>query len=434
MRLPELVLALARDGALQRVRREVDPRFELAAVVRAAAGRPLLFERVRGHAMPVVSNLCTSRALIARALGCAPGELLSRLTRALDDLQTPPVEPAGDAYQELPVDLGALPILTHYPTDGGPYLASGVAVAVDPEHGRNTSFHRAMVLGPDRLALRLVERHLHLYRARGLERFAFCVGNPVPVLLAAATSLPLGVDELGMAHALSPTPLIALAGQAVPRAELVMLCEFTGRLVHEGPFVDLTETPDIVRYQPEVRVTRLFVRRPAAGEGPALFHALLPGDLEHKLLMGMPREPTIFREVAREIECLDVRLTPGGCSWLHAAVRIRKRRPDDGRRAIEAAFRGHRSLKHVFVVDEDIELDDPAQLEWALATRFQGHRGLVVKEGEPGSSLDPSADLETNRTTKLGFDLTLPDLARAHEFQRVPTPVEVRLGDYGIRP
>jgi len=427
--LRSFVGLLDREGALAHVSREVDPRLELGAVVHALRGRPALFERVRGHALPVIANPCASRALVARALGCAPAELLARLTAAADEPRAPPVEPGGADYEERPADLNTLPVLTHYPQDGGPYIASGVAVAVDPEHGRNASFHRAMLRGPEDLALRLVERHLHLYRARGLARFAFCVGNPVPVLLAAAMSVELGVDELAVAHALAPCPLVELDGLVVPPAELVLDCEFTGELVDEGPFLDLTGTPDIVRRQPRVRVRRMFVRR-----GPALFHALLPGDLEHKLLMGMPREPTIFREVARVCDCLDVRLTPGGCSWLHAAVRIRKRRAEDGPRAIEAALRGHRSVKHVFVVDEDVDLDDPAALEWALATRFQGHRGLTVLPGERGSSLDPSAELGTNTTTKVGFDLTIPEPGRAAEFRRLPPGGGGSLEDYGLPP
>jgi UbiD family decarboxylase len=122
-------------------------------------------------------------------------------------------------------------------------------------------------------------------------------------------------------------------------------------------------------------------------------------------------------------------VTPGGCSWLHAAVRIRKRRADDGLRAIEAAFRGHPSVKHVFVVDEDIDVFDPAQVEWAMATRFQADRDLVVRPGEKGSSLDPSADPATGRTTKVGFDLTIPDAGRAGDFLRA-APAAVDLDEY----
>ena len=179
-----------------------------------------------------------------------------------------------------------------------------------------------------------------------------------------------------------------------------------------------------MRRQPVARGKRIFARC------SPLFHALLPGDLEHKLLMGMPREPTIWREVSRVCECLDVLVTPGGCSWLHAVVKIRKKDGQDPQRAMEAAFRGHASLKHVFVVDEDIDLAEPADVEWAMATRFQGERALMVLEGQKGSSLDPSSDMATKRTTKVGFDLTAPLSSAGKDFRRPALPMQLDLDDY----
>jgi len=143
----------------------------------------------------------------------------------------------------------------------------------------------------------------------------------------------------------------------------------------------------------------------------AIYQALLPGGLEHKLLMGMPREPTVYQAVNQVCDCVNVLLTPGGGSWLHAVVQIRKHGADDGRRAIEAAFLGHASLKHVLVVDDDINIYDPAELEWAVATRFQSDCDLVVYSGQPGSSLDPSAfhvPGAKSRTAKMGLDATIP--------------------------
>lgn len=127
--------------------------------------------------------------------------------------------------------------------------------------------------------------------------------------------------------------------------------------------------------------------------------------------MGMPREPTIFAAVEEVAECRGVYITPGGCSWLHAVVAIHKRRPDDGRRAAEAAFRGHNSLKHVVVVDDDVDIFSPAEVEWAIATRFQADRDLMVWEDQPSSSLDPSARHipgQKARTAKMGLDATIP--------------------------
>ena len=423
MNLHNFVDLLDRQGDLLRIPRPVSPRFEAAALIKALRGRPVLLEQVEGQSMPVVSNVCASRALVSTALQVQPGELIRHLAHAADSPVEPPVEPA-EGYQELAPDLSRLPVLTHYAEDAGPYIASGIAVARDPEHGLNTSFHRALVRRSDQLVLRIVERHLHAFVERGLSELAFCVGNPLPVLLGAAMSVELGQSELAIANALAPTTLVQLGGHTVPQSELVLICELSGELADEGPFLDLTETFDIVRKQPVVRVKRIFAR------ADSLFHALLPGDLEHKLLMGMPREPTIFREVSRVCHCLDVRLTPGGCSWLHGVVQIRKQADDDGQRALQAAFAGHSSMKHCYVVDEDIDIDDPAQLEWAMATRFQGDRDLLLMPGQKGSSLDPSSDLATRQTTKMGFDLTIPSLARAGEFSRPGSPLPVKLEDY----
>lgn len=179
--------------------------------------------------------------------------------------------------------------------------------------------------------------------------------------------------------------------------------------------MDLTETMDIERQQPVIEIDLVTHRR------RPIYHALLPGGLEHKLLMGMPKEPTIFAEVDRVAHCTGVNITPGGASWLHAVVQIDRQNEDDGRKAIEAAFRGHGSLKHVWVVDQDIDIYDPAEVEWAMATRFQGDRDMMVFPDSPGSSLDPSGvhvPGEKSRTTKIGFDCTIPwgaDPAKFHK-------------------
>jgi UbiD family decarboxylase len=227
------------------------------------------------------------------------------------------------------------------------------------------------------------------------------------VLLAAAMSPPRGVDELSIANALRPTPLVKCrtVDLEVPvDSEFVLEGRITRRTVTEGPFIDLTETWDIVRQQPVIEIDCLTRRR------DAIYHALLPGRLEHKLLMGMPREPTIYAAVSQVCQCKNVLITPGGMSWLHAVVQIVKQAPDDGRKAIAAAFLGHTSLKHVVVVDEDVDLFNPAEVEWAIATRFQAGRDLVVLEDQPSSSLDPSATHvpgRKTRTSKLGLDATI---------------------------
>jgi len=146
----------------------------------------------------------------------------------------------------------------------------------------------------------------------------------------------------------------------------------------------------------------------------------------------MPREPTIFKKVNEVVRCLDVHVNPGGCSWLHAVIQIEKQHEDDGKKAIEAAFAGHRSAKHVFVVDPDIDIYNPLEVEWAMATRFQADRDLVIKERFPGSSLDPSSEPGTHATTRLGFDLTKPLETKGKSYNRAAFP-RVDLSRFKIR-
>jgi UbiD family decarboxylase len=319
-------------------------------------------------------------------------------------------------------DLEQIPILRHCQGDGGRYISSGIVIARHPQYGQNMDFHRCMQISRQEMAMRVVKgRHFDTFlNDLGKVDVAVCIGNAPNVLAAAATSVEIGTDELEIANALEPLKVVHAnyADLFIP-AECEFVIEgtvFADRRHMEGPFIDLTGTYDIVRNEPVFIVKAITHRR------DAIWHALLPGALEHKLLMGMPREPTIFKKVNEVVRCLDVSVDPGGCSWLHAIVQIDKQSEQDGMRAIQAAFNGHRSCKHVFIVDEDIDIYNPLEVEWALATRFQGDRNLVIKDREPGSSLDPSADPETHLTTKIGFDLTKPLSTARANYERAPFP------------
>ena len=265
-----------------------------------------------------------------------------------------------------------------------------------------------MQLSKNEMAVRVVSgRHFDTFlKDVGQLDVAICIGLPPNVMVAAATSVEIGVDEMEIANAIEPLQVIrAKTVDILVPAEAEFVLEGTVNLEKqhgEGPFVDLTGTYDVIRQQPVLEVKTITHRE------DAIFQALLPGGLEHKLLMGMPREPTIFTKVNQVVPCIDVNINPGGCSWLHAIVQIDKQHPDDGHKAIKAAFDGHHSCKHVFIVDDDIDIYDPLQVEWAMATRFQGDRDMVIYDQAPGSSLDPSAEPGSKNTTRIGFDLTKP--------------------------
>ncbi len=424
------IRTLCQAGQLVQIDRPVDPHLEMARILyaleRRSPGRPVLFERVAGHPdWQVVSGICASRQNFGLVLNLPPDRLLFALADAVETPVSPPLVREAPCQQVVreSADLTQLPILTHLPGDAGPYVSSGVAIVRDPELGRNACFHRLLRLDRRRFAARVVEgrgTHTAMARSEGELPVAIVIGPPLQVLLAASMSPPPGVDELSIAQALAPTPLVQCQTvdlQVPAEAELVLEGRFVRAEAAEGPFLDLTGTLDGARQQPVIEIDRITHRR------DPIYHALLPAGLEHKLLMGMPREPTIYAEVSRVARCLNVAMTLGGASWFHAVVQIDKAGPDDGRRAIEAAFGGHGSLKHVVVVDGDVDPFDPAEVEWAIATRFQADRDLIVFPDQPGSSLDPSGRQvpgQKARTAKMGLDATLPWGAERASFERVP--------------
>lgn len=421
MELAKFVKVLDEKGMLTKISKSVDTKYEISTLMKMLDGRAVIFGDVKGSSIPIIANICSTRDLVALGLGCERGDLISKLADAIDHPKKARIVEA-EGYEDIGADLGKLPILTHYPKDGGPYISSGVVASNDDEYGVNLSYHRAEVLGKDTLVLRILERHFDAYVKRGLKEFAICISSPMQVLVSAAISVDLGISEADIANALEETPLLRLDGHLVPPSDIVILAELTGELRDEGPFLDLTETFDIIRKQRVAKVKKIYMKK------GAMYHALLPGALEHRVLMGMPREPTIYREVAKVCEVKDVLVTPGGCSWLHGAVSIHKKNPDDGRKAIEAAFKGHKSMKHVFVVDDDIDIHNPSEIEWAMATRFQADKNMITKR-EKGSSLDPSSDMETQMTCKVGFDLTIPEGSKK-EFRRPTVPMKLNLDDY----
>jgi 2,5-furandicarboxylate decarboxylase 1 len=404
---------LDKNGELVRIRKEVSTEFDMAGIIDALREKPVFFEDVKESKIPVVAGLVSSKELIARALGIRREQLLHKLSDAIENPLPPEIVEKGECQEvvEKDVDLTKLPIMRYTERDGGKYIASAIAIIKDPELGRNTCFHRLMLIDKNRFVARIVEERgtdTALRKSGGTLNIAVCIGNSTAVLLAAATSLPKGVDELGMANALEKTELVKCKtiDIEVPRdCEIVLEGRIAKERVPEGPFLDLTGIADKVRQQPVIEVNCITHR-----ERP-IYQTILAGRNEHKLLMGMPREPTIFNEVNKVCKCKDVYITPGGCSWLHAVVQIKKQNPDDGKKAIRAAFEGHRSLKHCVVVDDDISIYDQNEVEWAIATRFQADRDAIILPNQRGSSLDPSGDLTEGKkatTCKMGLDATIP--------------------------
>ncbi len=390
---------------------EMSTEYEISKKLFEDQDKTVLFENVRGSDFRVVGNLCPSRTRLYQALNTTKGDYINHILNAIENPIDPVVVEEGECQEVvLDTDLNKIPILRHFKGDGGSYITSGIVIANDEKFGRNVSIHRMMVLDKTKLATRLVERHLWKYHQRAEARnepleVAIAIGVHPAVFFASAYSVPGGYDEFKLTSSLLGKPLELVDCEnvdlQVPRyAEIVM----EGRILpneraDEGSFVDITKTYDIIRKEPVIEISRITHRK------DPIYHALIASSSEHKIFMGMPREPSIFNSVKRVADVKNACLTDGGCNWLHGVVSIKNTRGTDIKEVINAAFDGHHSMKHVIVVDDDIDIFDPEDVEYALATRFQGDRDTTLIKNVKGSSLDPSAG-EGAMTTKIGVDAT----------------------------
>jgi len=413
MNLRDFLVKLEKEGKLTRIKKEVSTKYEIANIIYSLDERPVIFEHVKGYSMPIFAGITSDRDIIAEGLGTTKEKLLFKQVEALRNPKLPKIvnkAPCQEVVVKNP-NLNMLPLLFHLDGDGGKYGSATVATIKDPDTGRNVSYHRLMMIGKNKFTARLIAKRqtrTTYDKVKDDLEMAVCIGNSVAVMVAASLGPPSGVDEFSIANALDKTDLVKCVTKdlEVPaESEIVIEGRLTREVDREGPFVDLTETRDFERKEPVFVVDCITHRK------DAMYQALIPGRFEHKILMGMPKEPTIYDEVSKVVECKNVYVTMGGGSWLHGVVQIKKKNPDDGKKAIEAAFNGHKSMKHVVIVDDDVDIYNPVAVEWAIATRFQGDKDLVIKPDQSGSSLDPSSKQEPGKkalTCKVGVDATIP--------------------------
>ncbi len=396
---------LAEAGKLMEVHEPVSPKLEVPAMAKKA-GQPILFHNVNGT--KAVMNLLNSRDALAMVLDTPPQDIISRLIN-VGNGSTTIVDNSPTKEVISKPDLSKLPIMTHFDKDGAPYITAGVLVS-EFEGVMNASVHRLMVLSKTELIARLVApRHTYLLHKKASEQgkplpIAIAIGIDPITLFATCTRVPPG-EEFNYASALKGVPVELFRcenGVHVPHAEIVLEGYIhPTRRAPEGPFVDITGTYDLVRTEPVIELTRMMHRR------DFIYHGILPAGGEHKLLMGVPYEPKIYEAVSKVAKVKNVILPEGGCCYLHALVQIEKQKEEDGKNAILAALSAHHSLKHVMVVDDDINIFDPNDVEYAMATRVRGDRDIMMLPHVRGSSLDP-CNAPDGTTTKMGIDATKP--------------------------
>ncbi|SFR07794.1 UbiD family decarboxylase [Desulfoscipio geothermicus] len=435
---------LDREGKLKRIKKEVDPVFEIAALGKQADGiYSLLFERVKGYEMPVVTGLVGERGLFAVAMSTTVEGMLDKFAAAVENpvpcrLVSSNSAPVKECIVNKDIDLFKMfPIPTHHAKDAGPYITAAILIAKDPDTGvRNISIHRLQISGPNKLGILILPRHLwHFFskaeqKGRPLE-IALAIGVHPLVLLASQATTRIGVDELEIASALLPQPLELVKCETVDLevpagAEIVI----EGRLLPgvrevEGPFGEYPKYYGPASPRPVVEVMAVTHRR------QPIYHTIIPATREHVLVGGIAREAVLLQIVRQAVPTVkNVHLTLGGSCRYHAVISIEKKHEGEAKNAIFAALASCSEVKHVVVVDHDVNIFDPEDVEWAIATRCQAGRDVFIVTGAMGNKLDPSSN--DGISDKMGIDATIPLELPAERFEKISIPEynDIKLDDY----
>jgi len=420
--LDSIIARLDTLGRLARVHSTVDPVHDLAAIAAAYEGGPraVLFESVAGSDYPVFTGLYWSRdllgALMGQDEGALPGYVGERIARWQKRPRPPVVRDDGPvlARRQKRVNLAKLPIPTHALEDGGPYLDAGVVIARDPETGvRNASIQRFMVANRNTLVVNIdAGRHLAAYLASAAARgetlpLSINIGVGPGLHFAAATpaeAAPIDSDELGIASEFHGKPLELVAGtrpgvELVAHAMFALECEMVpGELADEGPFAEVTGYYALREPRPVVHVKAVHHR------DTPVFQTIISG-AEVFNSVGLLGEANVLALVQRQVPGVrDVYFSHGGCGFYHAVVQMTQTRAGWSKQAILATFAAFPPLKMVTVVDDDVDIRDPADVEWAMATRLDPAHGILTVDKTFGHGLNPS--FPDYLGAKVGFDAT----------------------------
>jgi len=421
---------LRKNQELKTVSTKVSTKYEIAGITANLDGLDaVLFNNIKESKFHLVSNLVGSRKRFALAVGSNETNIHKKIISAIKKAKKPKISSKGKFLENQSRNLSILPIVTHFEKESGPFITSSIVYAKNPESGKqNSSFHRLMPIDKTHFSIRMVEgRHLHRCFVDSKEhgedlKVAISVGVHPAISIAGAYQAEWGKDEIDIANSILGGKLtltkLPFTGLNVPSgAEIIMEGKILQDKTHREWMVEMLQTYDHKRAQPVFELENLYFRN------NPIFHDVLSGYAEHRLLMGMPIESKLNGELKKAYsQTQQVSMTNGGCNWLHAVVQIKKKSESDPKKIIKKTFESHRSLKQVTVVDEDIDPNSAESVEYAMATRFQADKDLVIIKNVRGSSLDPSSDQKNLKTAKMGIDATKSFSKRKEGFEIAKIP------------
>ena len=439
----EFIELLENEDEIIRIKKNVNSIFELPGIVSKLDGnKAVIFENVENKTIPVISNLIGTRKRFAMAMGSKEkNDIHKIINKSINNINinVKVINNIPPYYQNSSNNLSILPIVTHFEKDAGPYITSSIVYAKDQEKGnQNSSTHRLLKLDDKNMAIRMVEgRHLHkcfMYSKDHKEdlKVAIVIGVHPAINIAAAYQASYGIDEMHIANTILNGNLLLDINKysqlLIPAMSEIVL---EGKILHDKTqeewMVEMLKTYDFRRQQPIFELEKIRFR------DNAIFHDILPGYSEHRLLMGLPVESKMLDQVKNVIPSTSqVFLTDGGSNWLTAVIQIKKRVEGESKNALLAAFAAHPSLKIAIVVDEDIDPTNSVEVEYAISTRCQADKDMIIIKNSKGSSLDPSSDQINLLTTKLGIDATATLLKDKERFEiaKIPGEENIKLTEY----
>lgn len=438
--LRSYISQIKKTNELKTVKSIVSTKYEIAGITAKVDGsHAVLFEKIKESNFRLISNLVGTRKRFGVAVGGSESNIHEKVISAIKKAKKPKIVSLGKFMENKTKNLLSMPIVTHFEKESGPFITSSIAYAKNPETGKqNSSFHRLMPIDKTHFSIRMVEgRHLHRCFIDAKEhgedlKIAITVGVHPAISIAGAYQADWGKDEIDIANSLLGGKLtlakLPFTGLNVPSgAEIVIegkiLCDKT----HPEWMVEMLQTYDHKRSQPVFELENLYFRN------NPIFHDVLSGYSEHRLLMGMPIESKLNGELKKSFsQTKQVSMSNGGCNWLHAVVQIKKKNDSDPKKIIKKTFESHRSLKQVTVVDEDIDPNSAESVEYAMATRFQADKDLFILKNVRGSSLDPSSNQQKLQTAKMGIDATrsLSKRPEGFELAKIPKIDKIKLEKY----
>jgi UbiD family decarboxylase len=434
---------LRENQELSVISKPTDPR-NIAALV-AQSDKALLFTNVGGYRMPVASGLLQSRSRLALALEASYDKIASKLRAAMDN-PIAPTRTSDAPVKEViatkdKVDLYSLPVPVFSVMDGGPMITAGVVIAQDPEFGMNAGIYRMMLKERNITGIDIVTpNNLRKFAERALQSkqplpISVSIGTHPYELVASTFKANLGVNELTFAGGLRGAPVPLADGETVPvpciaDAEIVLEGEIVpeGWVHPEGPFAEFNRLMGGIHMNPRVRITAIMHRR-----DPIYYALHMPWE---NIWMSAPIYEAAAWRVLHEaaVQATAINVTPGGCCHWHIVASIKKQ-PGDGKNAIMALL-SIADVKHVTIVDDDIDVFDATDVEWAVATRVQADRDVLIVSNARAKPLDPSLPPPTGgkipTTAKMGIDATVPEDIPRSRYRRIVyvNQGKVRLEEY----